>query len=586
MNVDALKNKHTGKKLRDKDYYLSDEYLEKLKIIESGALNGEIIDKTEHFELFFPSIHNFLIRAVEESRAIDKTLNMENIDAGIEVPDELGNEKAAIKNISPYYNAIDTRSGRDWRNVMPVTLLPAVLGAFGAVLINPNLVTSKYGGRASELEIRIVKSLAKILGFKDLSKVGGLSVEGGTKGNMYGYLLGLRKAFPDIKEKGLMSIKQEFKFINSLGGHFSNFTNLSAIGVGTDSAIRCPVNRDGAIRIPRFKEILEDLFKRGVVVPTILITMGTTDGSAIDDIKEIHDILEELLEKYPDAHRPHLHVDAAIGWAFAFFNDYDGNENPLKLSKAFLSKIFDVQRKFKYLDYADSIAIDLQKTGFCPYSSSFVLVKNNDDFKYLAWKSDVFKYFDPSKFEISPVVYSLECTRSPVGVFSTAMALNTLGIEGYQILLAAGMQHIELLRSKFQELGNIGVINENLGFAALFRPYPSFVENGSEIIDREFNDPNFLEQSKIISEYERGLFEYWTRHKDPETPILDHVEAASCTQYDDNANDIPSWKAYMLNPRSGYFLEAFWKEFLHLRREYEQVLPEEFMSKLKEIFAQ
>ena len=207
-----------------KELDLDSRYLEKLEVIEIGALNGEILDKTEHFEAFFPNIKDFLYRALEYSRKPNKTLDMDFLDYGIQVQQELGRERDAIESILPYYNSFDSRSGKDWRNVIPITLLPAVLGAMGAIVINPNLVTSKYGKRANELELRVVKSLAKILGYKDISKVGGLALEGGTKGNMYGYLLGLNKAFPNIREDGLMSIKQPFKFINSQSGHFSNFT--------------------------------------------------------------------------------------------------------------------------------------------------------------------------------------------------------------------------------------------------------------------------------------------------------------------------------------------------------------------------
>ncbi len=565
------------------DFSLDPKYQEKLDVIETGGLNGEVIDRTEHFKNFFPSLEDFLRRAVEYSRNPNKTVNMNYLDYGIHVPQELGVEQEAIEYILPFYNSIDSRSGLDWRNVMPITLLPAVLGALGAVLINPNLVTSKYGKRANELEVRVVKSLAKILGFKDISKVGGLSLEGGTKGNMYGYIFGLRKAFPQVKEDGLMGIKEKFLFINSQAGHFSNFTNLAAIGVGRRNSIRIPSNSDSCINTAKLKETLENCYLHGIIVPTILITVGTTDACAIDDVKAVREIIDEVSAKYPTMHKPHLHIDAAIGWAMSFFNDYDVKANNLHFSESFIDKLPMIQDKCRSLYLADSITIDVHKTGFAPYSSSFLIVKNQDDFEYLMWDAKEFKYFDPSEAKIAPVQYSLECTRSAIGIYATCMAFNTLGIEGYQTLLAAGLQYSDKLKQKFMSFNNIGVINQSLGFTTLFRPYPSFVKDAETLLIREITDPEFNLESRRLSQFVEDFFKFWELHKKPDTPLLDLVKAAAWAQYDDHSYELCAWKAYLLNPRAGQYLKRFVDEFVALRDEYERQLPEVYLNELRAI---
>lgn len=572
-----------AKALRELD--LDPRYLEKLEVIEIGALNGEMLDTTEHFEAFFPNIKDFLYKALEYSRKPNKTLDMDFLDYGIQVQEELGIEKDAIESILPYYNSYDSRSGKDWRNVIPITLLPAVLGAMGAIVINPNLVTSKYGKRANELEVRVIKSLAKILGYKDISKVGGLSIEGGTKGNMYGYLLGLNKAFPNIREDGLMGVKQEFKFINSQTGHFSNFTTLAAIGVGRRNALRIPADERNVINIKYFKDTLEQCFSSGIVVPTVLITIGTTDACSLDDINQISAVIDELFAKYPEMHRPHLHVDAAIGWAFSFYNNYDLEENKLFFRKSVIEKMFSIQEVCRSFHLADSITIDVHKTGFAPYSSSFFIVKNKEDFNTLMWDSSDFKYFNPAEFQISPVQYSLECTRSSSGVFATSLALKSLGIEGYQTLLGAGLQFTEIIKDKFREMKNVAVVNENLGFTCLFRPYPSFVMNAEAWIEKEKFDAEFQESSKEINEFISGFYKYWKMHKSPDIPNVDFVACAAWSQYGDHSYEIPSWKAYILNPRAGKYIKVFIDEFKALRKEYENHLPKENLDRLRKIFA-
>jgi glutamate/tyrosine decarboxylase-like PLP-dependent enzyme len=563
------------------DFVLNHDYLEKLSVIEIGALNGEILDDSAHFNKFFPTIKSFLKNASKISKNPNKTMNLDYLDYGVHVPQNLSKENDAIDYVLPFYNSIDSRSGVDWRNVLPITILPAVLGAFGAALINPNLVTSKYGKRANELEVRVVKSLAKILGYKELDKAWGLALEGSTKGNMYGYLLGLRKAFPQIKEEGLMGLQEKFLFANSQAGHFSNFTNLAAIGTGRKNAMRIPANKFGCIKIQALKEKLEDCYQKGIIVPTILLTIGTTDHCAIDDVKACWEVVEELAKKYPNHHRPHIHLDAAIGWSLTFFNDYDLDKNHLSLKESFLEKLPSIQEKCRNLHYADSITLDIHKTGFAPYSSSFLIVKNIRDFENMMWGSDEFKYFDPSKDQLSPVQYSLECTRSSSGVYATAMALKSLGIEGYQTLLAAGLQYSHLLKEKFVKLGNIAVVNPDLGFTCLFRPYPSFISKAQDLYEREIHDPDFHLESSKLNSYMDKFYKFWQKHKSPSTPLLDFVATAAWSQYGSQDYELPSWKAYMLNPRVGKHMKAFMKEFLALRAEFERLLPEEELNELK-----
>ena len=565
------------------EFRLNSDYLAKLAVLEIGALNGEMLDHSDHFDKFFPTIEQFLKKAVQISQNPNKTVNLDYLDYGIHVPKDLAIEKEAIEYILPFFNSIDSRSGVDWRNVLPITILPAVLGAFGAALINPNLVTSKYGKRANELEVRTVKSLAKLLGYKELDKAWGLALEGSTKGNMYGYLLGLRKAFPHIKEEGLMGIQEKFLFANSQAGHFSNFTNLAAIGTGRKNAIRIPANQFGCIKIQALREKLEECYQQGIIVPTVLLTIGTTDHCAVDDVKECYEVIEELAAKYPDMHRPHIHLDAAIGWSLTFFNDYDLKENPLSLKESFLAKLPKIQEKCRNLHYADSITLDIHKTGFAPYSSSFFIVKNIRDFENMMWDADEFKYFDPSEDKIAPVQYSLECTRSSSGVYATAMALKSLGIEGYQTLLSAGLQYSHLLKEKFIDLGNIGVVNPEIGFTCLFRPYPSFIKKAQDLYRREIFDPEFRVNSEKLNKYMHEFYKFWQMHKRPSTPLLDFVATAAWSQYGEQDYELPSWKAYMLNPRVGSHINAFLEEFLSLRDQFERLLPDEELAQIKQL---
>ena len=118
---------------------------------------------------------------------------------------------------------------------------------------------------------------------------------------------------------------------------------------------------------------------------------------------------------------------------------------------------------------------------------------------------------------------------------------------------------------------------------------------------REIFDPEFQESSKKLSKFGRGFYDYWSKHKKPSTPILDHVASAAWSQYESKVTDkehhlpgssdsaknqyeISAWKAYMLNPRSVYYIDDFWDEFIRTRVEYEAQIPSEFTQELKKIF--
>ncbi len=94
INEDLGFQEFDVKALRELD--LDSRYLEKLEVIEIGALNGEMLDTSEHFEAFFPNIKDFLYKALEYSRKPNKTLDMDFLDYGIQVQEELGIEKDAI----------------------------------------------------------------------------------------------------------------------------------------------------------------------------------------------------------------------------------------------------------------------------------------------------------------------------------------------------------------------------------------------------------------------------------------------------------------------------------------------------------
>lgn len=108
----------------------------------------------------------------------------------------------------------------------------------------------------------------------------GIFTAGGTFCNMYGMLLGLRRAFPDSVRRGVPQ-QEDYRFICSHAGHYSNATVLSTMGINVQKRIvSVPITLHNDMDMAALREALESCFRLGVTVPAILLTMGTTDTFA------------------------------------------------------------------------------------------------------------------------------------------------------------------------------------------------------------------------------------------------------------------------------------------------------------------
>ncbi|MDA1379789.1 hypothetical protein PCI56_07835 [Plesiomonas shigelloides subsp. oncorhynchi] len=123
---------------------------------------------------------------------------------------------------------------KDWENpssvenVITMPCDPAVYGAMMCSLANPNLAYCEYAGMADHLEKTVIRQVATLAGY-DPAQATGVFTQGGTFCNLYGYLLGIRKSLPEARTLG-MGVDQDYRIINSQGGHYSNMTNLSLLG--------------------------------------------------------------------------------------------------------------------------------------------------------------------------------------------------------------------------------------------------------------------------------------------------------------------------------------------------------------------
>ena len=192
--------------------------------------------------------------------------------------------------------------------------------------------------------------------------------------------------------------------------HVSISRAISVMGLPQDAVRKISTDNEGQINITSLEEQYYELKSQGRTCLAVIATAGTTIRGAIDPLKEMSDFCE--------AHKVWLHIDAAIGGAFAL--------------SASTAKI--VQNISK----ANSITINPQKLLGIAKTSSLLLVANKDDL--FSCFSTGFPYIEPSQGdEFQGGEIGLQGTRS-AEVLKLWLGLKQLGTNGITFLLESALR--------------------------------------------------------------------------------------------------------------------------------------------------
>lgn len=445
---------------------------------------------------------------------------------------------------------------KDWENpssvenVITMPCDPAIFGAMSGSLANPNLVYSEYSGMAAEMEKTVIRQIADLAGF-DPHESTGIFTQGGTFCNLYGYLAGIRKNLPQAREFG-MGTCQDYRIINSQGGHYSNTTNLSLLGVNIrEKTIRLKLNKNNDIDLADLERQLEACFRLNCVVPVIMLTMGTTDTFGVDRVKPVRDIVDKLCFRYDIEQRPHIHVDSAIGWSMIFFLNYDFANNPLKINEQTLAGLEEHVAHFRELQHADSFTVDFQKWGYVPYTSSLVMFRDKNDLKALENDPENFSYFEKDTQGQTHLQATIECSRGAAGLFGAYSAMKYMGVKGYQVVLANCLQNANYFRMRLSQVPNAVIMApENQGPSVGFKLYnPAWVSDPEAEFDYECNfntSEAYAERLKRNNKWHRDLF----LNRGKVGLFTNWVEFIAHSNYDEKEKYtyLPGEKAVFMNP--------------------------------------
>lgn len=502
------------------------------------------------------AIHEFRSQQVEMKSAVDHfpegAARMADIQKLHKIPEKMVEPS---NNIDPLL-LFATATSKNWEdpaaveNVICLPSDPAIYGSIMGIVANPNLVYEEYCGMAEQMERAVVRQVATLAGY-DPEVATGIFTQGGTFCNMYGYLFGLRKSLPDSIHTGLEG-SQDYRIINSQGGHYSNTTNLSVLGVDIkNKSIRIQLTEDHDMDMIDLENQLTACFRLNCVVPTIMLTMGTTDTFGVDRVKPVYDLVNSLCDRFEILIRPHIHVDAAVGWPLIFFLDYDFDTNPLEINPNTLKGLRRHVKRFRELRYADSFTVDFQKWGYVPYTSSLIMVKNRADMKALEHDPENFSYFENDVQGKTHLQSTIECSRSASGMFGAYAGLQYLGKEGYQALIAHGLQNANYFRARLSEIPGAYIIAaENQGPSVGFRLYDPEKTPDIEAefhVEKSFiNTPEYHQRVEANTSYHRNLFLNRKKRK----LYTNWVEFITHSDYDEKGHwsKIPGEKAVFINP--------------------------------------
>ncbi|MGD9645389.1 MAG: aspartate aminotransferase family protein [Pirellulales bacterium] len=426
-------------------------------------------------------------------------------------------------------------------NVTPPPSIASVIGTLLPATYNPNLCSDEAGFRVAEAEVRVSAMAAGLVGY-DPATSAGIFTFGGTGAMLYGLRIGLEKAVPGSLRHGL---RDDALVLVSDCAHYSTVTAAGWLGIGEDQVISIRTHLDNSIDLDALAAAAREALGAGRRLAAIVATLGTTDAFGLDDLRGIVALRDRLVAEFQLDYRPHVHADAVIGWAWSVFNNYDFEVNPLGFRGRTVRALAAANYRIQHLHLADSIGIDFHKTGFAPYISSLVLVREATDFTLIARRREQMPYLYQSG-EYHPGMFTLETSRSGLGPMAALANMLLLGREGLQTLLGHTVEMAEVLREQIEAHPDLVVLNgDNVGPVTLLRVYPHGTDTFS-IKEHERVDVAWRERLHQHNDYNRRIFQ--RVYAEALTGHGVAISLTDCYRETDYGEPIVALKSYVLSP--------------------------------------
>ncbi len=430
---------------------------------------------------------------------------------------------------------------RTQQNVIAPPTIPSLIGVLLASLHNPNIAWDEYSRLVALAEVEAVGITARLVGY-DPQQASGAFTFGGTGTTLYGVKIGLEKACPQAMQTG---VSDDVVVFVSDAGHYCAHNIVGWLGIGTDQLLTIPTTAENEIDLAQLADAARESLANGKKIAAIIATMGTTDAFGLDDLQTIAALRDSLVDEFQLAYRPHIHADSVIGWVWSVFNDYDFKDNSLGFQPRTLRALAGACRRIRHLALADSMGIDFHKTGFAPYISSLVLVKERADLQLLMRDPQQMPYLYHFG-DHRPGMYTLETSRAGTGPLTALANFRFFGEQGLRVALGHIVEMTQLLREHLEGHEAITVLNrDNFGAVTLFRVYPPDVDTFA-IKRQEFDDPAYRETLLAHNDYNRKIFEYVHAEAMAGRGVV--ISSTDCYRHTQYQEPIVALKSYIISP--------------------------------------
>ncbi|MCC3766085.1 pyridoxal-dependent decarboxylase [Streptomyces sp. UNOC14_S4] len=437
------------------------------------------------------------------------------------------------------------------KNIVPPPSFVNLAALSAVSLFMPNGVTGEDAAETLSAELSCSRALARMAGY-DPDQAGGLFTFGGTATNLYAINVGISKAQPDHAERG---IEPGMAVVGSWPAHYSQKSACAWLGIGTRNYISASSLPDQTTDLESMEAACRDVLARGHRLACIMGAGGTTSNMAVDDFSEIAVMRDRLVADYGLDYTPHVHADTVIGWAYLCFIDYDLQRNPLGFSPPVVAKLSRLVERLRTVRHADSFGTDFHKTGFAPYTSSMIVMRDGRDFSRLRRDGGIMTPLFHDKDAYNPGTFTLETSRSAANMVATWVGLQALGKQGMRQLLGHALETAEALRRHIDSLAGrdaIAVNRHSYGPDVFVRCYPP---DEPTAVDEDFGDTSSVRR---INQYTSDLFAWLSRQRLPDAEQI-AVSKTSAAFYTVAGEPVVALRVYSLNP---YFSDARARELV------------------------
>lgn len=288
--------------------------------------------------------------------------------------------------------------GHQVTSPLPLTALVQ----FCTTLLNNGAAVYEMGPVNMAMERNVINRFGTLIGYGH--GYDGIFTHGGTAGNLTAMLTARQiKSDHNIWEEGIKD-SQRPGFLLSEQSHYSISRNIRIMGLGAESAIHVPCDKNYRMRVDMLDEMKKKAENKGIKVISVVASACSTATGSYDDLSAIADFCKN--------NDLWMHVDGAHGMGALFSEKY--------------------RDRLRGIERADSIVIDFHKMFLIPAINTMVIYRNGENAyeafdqkaSYLFRKTDENAWIDSAK-------RTIECTKSSLGIIAYT-ALKYYGDEYYR----------------------------------------------------------------------------------------------------------------------------------------------------------